>query len=261
MYISQLINFLYPLNNIICWYKFKSSTNIIKSLTLTLRRTANAIVEVYLEKTNSRFSYKGDLTSSTLNINTENDQYAIWVLMMPKGTDASTSGFRVTPSEFVASSSSKKSNFVLIISVFSGAVGFIYFVVIFIVVIVILIKRYRNKRKQRFYGPESRSDQTKNNKTEELDKEEQLTIGEENKEDIRCSSPKDFDEKLKYIEKNQEWLKDLDANRDSCFELIGENKNTTADNTQSSLNSIKHFEVTVRNVWYENTSNTVVKSN
>lgn len=64
---------------------------------MTLANTDETDVEVYVEKDNSKFEYKGRLKSSTLAVNIDDD-YAVWVLMIPECPRGSYSGFIAKPS-------------------------------------------------------------------------------------------------------------------------------------------------------------------
>lgn len=238
--------------NSIWWFRFKSKANLIKSISFTLKKTDDIDVDIYLEKSNSKFEYKGRLTSSSFGVNTESDQYAIWVLMTPEWPKTSYSSFIAEPSLSEVSTKSRKSKTMLIVLILWLVGGGLLVIAALIAISIFLFKKYRKVRIDKYSGPDTPKEKNKQSKTEVLDKDDQLTIGEERKDDVLYSLPNDLEGKGKYFN-NGDWaLKDIDINRNTGYKLNEFDKMPSqGEPSYPSLSHLQHFEATVSNVWYK----------
>lgn len=114
--------------------------------------------------------------------------------------------------------------------------------------------------KQKYYGPDAGQEKTKQSKTEVIDKDDQLTVVDEEKKDALYSLPVDLEAKAQNCGNQVAVPNSIGMSPDSRYEVKeGYRISPNANNTMQSLSHLQHFEATVKNVWYKAPAYPVIK--
>ena len=188
--------------NVVWWYYFSYDTNVVGSLTFTLTNSRYAISEVYLEKTNSSYTYQGALSSSmTVSYSSTSDKY-IWVLVNPASSNsyAYLSVYANPKSSIYSSGSSSSSSAksssnetIIIVAIVCSLFG--VGVVIGGIAICIICKIKANKRRREQYNQNFNIDQ-RNHRSVEYNHLSHLSIDNQNREQGNLSLPNTFNCKI-----------------------------------------------------------------
>ena len=192
--------------NIVWWYYFSYDTNVVGSLTFTLTNSRYATSEVYLEKTNSNYTYQGALSSSmTVSYSSTSDKY-IWVLVNPASSNSYAyfsvyanpkssidSSGTSSGSSSSSSTGSSSNETIIIVAIVCSLFG--VGVIIGGIAICIICKIKTNKRRQEQYNQNFNVDQ-RNHRSVEYNHVSYLSIDNHNREQGNLSLPNVFNCKI-----------------------------------------------------------------
>ena len=180
--------------SVVWWYYFEYSTSAISSLRFTQPSSRSASFEVYLEKTNSNYTYMGTLWS-TMNVSysSSTDKY-VWLLVTPLyPIDSIYMSVYANPVSSDSSSSNNKSVINIVIT-FSMA-----FVVILLAAIAWCVAYKLKSRciQNKYFNNENRNLHARNSRTMMYNHASDLSIiiDEQSRENMNQSLPSSFQRK------------------------------------------------------------------
>ena len=202
----------YMSSSVAWWYYFAYSTSAISSLTFTLSSSSYASVEVYLEKANSNYTYKGTLSSSmTVSYSSSTDKY-VWLLVTPSYSNSyaymsvyanafsSDSSSSSSSSSNTSGSSSSDSN-TIIIAIVCSVAGAVALIVAGIVGCIVYKLKSRN-RQNVYLNNVNQNFHARNSRTVEYNHASHISIifDEQSRENMNLSLPSNFQRKCGWVD-------------------------------------------------------------